>query len=142
MSLLFRQHQAFVAIQARLQWEENSASGRCPHDLAGSSVRVPGSVCIKADTGVEQRRFPSDRGRRTDQGPGSQTWKGDLDLPVDPQGPASAGRANRHTGVRHETAPSQIQGTCSSLGPDPPLQLSKQFGFCSFAVVRLVRTSF
>ena len=34
MSLLFRQHQALVAIQARLQWEENSASGRCPHDLA------------------------------------------------------------------------------------------------------------
>ena len=52
-----------------------------------SSGRVPGSGCIKADTGVEQRRFPSDRGRRIDQGPGSQTiWKGDLDLPVDRQG--------------------------------------------------------
>ena len=105
-----------------------------------SSGRVPGSGCIKADTGVEQRRFQSDRCRRIDQGPGSQTWKGDLDLPVDHQGPASAARPNRHTGVRHETAQSQIQGTCSSLR-QPLWQSSKQLGFCSFAVVRPVRTS-
>ena len=37
MALLFSlgQHQALVAIQARVQDEENSGSGRCPHDLAG-----------------------------------------------------------------------------------------------------------
>ena len=100
MSLLFRQHHAFVAIQARLQWEENSASGRCPHDLAGRALGAcQDQGASRQDTGVEQRRFPSDRGRRIDQGRGSQTWKGDLDLPVDPQGPASAGRPNRHTGM-------------------------------------------
>ena len=76
MSLLFSlgQHQAFVAIHARLQWEENSASGRCPHDLA---ERAQGACqdqgASRQVTGVEQRRFPSDRGRRIDQGPGSQT---------------------------------------------------------------------
>ena len=76
MSLLFSlgQHQAFVAIQARLQWEENSASGRCPHDLAGRALGAcQDQGASRQVTGVEQRSFPSDRGRRINQGPGSQT---------------------------------------------------------------------
>ena len=120
--------QAAVGGEQR-EWEMSTrscmkSSGACQDQGASRQV-----------TGVEQRRFPSDRGRRIDQGPRSQTWKGDLDLPVDHQGPASAGRPNRHTGVRHETAQSQIQGTCSSLGLDPRrCSCPSSFGFCSFCL--------
>ena len=39
---------------------------------------------------------------------GAIFWRVGLDLPVDRQGLASAGRHNRHAGVRHEKTQSQI----------------------------------